>query len=527
MEDLWSFFLLAFGAGLAALLTPCVFPMVPLTVSFFGNAPNTNPDVVHLNSSGSNFRDRNGKGLKTALLYGFFIILIYVVAGTLVAQINGPEFANWLSTHWVPNVFFFLIFLVFAASFLGLFELTLPHRWVNRFDALGNKGGWLGTFFMAFTLVLVSFSCTGPIVGSVLVLSAGGAVLKPIVGMFAFSLALALPFTLFAAFPKWMERLPKSGGWMQEVKVVIGFLELALALKFLSIADQVYHWGILDREVYLALWITIFALLGFYLLGKIKLPHDDEKRRASVPKLLLAIVTFAFTLYMLPGMFGAPLRPLSGYLPPLTSQEFVMEQNMSPAGMITEGFDSPNKLGTGSAVESDMMAQEKINSLPVSGCPEPKYTELFKLPHGLWGYFELEQARECAKLQNRPIFIDFTGHGCVNCREMEARVWSDPRVLKILNEEYVLVALYVDDKTELRESDWYISEYDGKTKKTIGKQHMDYQITKFTNNAQPFYVLMDVEENLLVEPKAYDLDIENFIAFLESGIQQFKSNKPL
>ena len=497
MSELLSFFLLAFGAGLAALLTPCVFPMVPLTVSFFGNTSNPNPDVVHLNSSGS--------GLRTALLYGFFIILIYVVAGTVVAYINGPEFANWLSTHWLPNVFFFLIFLVFAASFLGMFELTLPHKWVNRFDALGNKkGGWLGVFFMAFTLVLVSFSCTGPIVGSVLVLSAGGAVLKPIIGMFAFSLALALPFTLFAAFPKWMERLPKSGGWLQEVKVVLGFLELALALKFLSIADQVYHWGILDREVYLALWITIFSLLGFYLLGKIKLPHDGENTRTSVPKLMFAIITFGFTLYMFPGMFGAPLKPLSGYLPPLTSQEW--PPLVPPKG---GNLDSAHSSGS------------------VAKCPEPKYSNLFKLPHGLKGYFELEQAKECARIQNKPIFIDFTGHGCVNCREMEARVWSDSRVLGLLRDEYVIAALYVDDKTELPESEHFVSSYDGKTKKSIGKQHMDFQITKFTNNAQPFYVLMDSEENLLVEPKAYDLDIENFIAFLESGIQQFKSNKPL
>ena len=514
MADLWTFFLLAFGSGLAALLTPCVFPMVPLTVSFF--SPPQSPQkgdvqVVILNEGDSSTNGSKRKGLRTALLYGFFIILIYVVAGTLVANINGPEFANWLSTHWLPNVLFFMIFLVFATSFLGMFELTLPHSWTNKMDTLSNKkGGWLGTFFMAFTLVLISFSCTGPIVGSVLVLSAGGAVLKPIVGMFAFSLALALPFTLFAAFPKWMERLPKSGGWLQEVKVVLGFLELALALKFLSVADQVYHWGILDREVYLALWIVIFALLGFYLLGKLQIKQKtdegltdaqkEDRKKTTVPKLFLAIITFGFVVYMVPGLFGAPLKSLSGYLPPLITQEFVM--------------------GISNQVQLDVDASLQVQE---SDCPKPRHTDLFKLPHGLTGYFGLEQAKACARIQGKPIFIDFTGHGCVNCREMEARVWSDTRVLDILKNDYVVLALYVDDKTKLPEKDWYQSEYDGKTKKTIGKQNADYQIVKYVNNAQPFYVLMDAEENLLVEPKGYDLDIGRFVDFLEMGKQKFKA----
>src|SRR5690606_23342734 len=283
MDNLWSFFILAFGSGLAALLTPCVFPMIPLTVSFFGN------------KEGS---------IKKALLYGFFIILIYVLVGIIIAKINGPEFANWLSTHWLPNVLFFIIFLVFALSFFGMFELTLPSKFTNRMDRLSDKKGILGVFFMAFTLVLVSFSCTGPIVGSILVMSSGGEIIKPIVGMFGFSLALALPFTVFAAFPQWLQKLPKSGGWLNEVKVVLGFLELALALKFLSIADQVYHWGILDREVYLALWIVIFSLLGFYLIGKIKLPHDSETESVSVPKLILSVIVFGFVVYLIPGMVG-------------------------------------------------------------------------------------------------------------------------------------------------------------------------------------------------------------------------------
>ena len=500
MDNLWSFMILAFTSGLAALLTPCVFPMIPLTVSFFGSKDKS--------------KKVNSNGLKKALLYGFFIIAIYVVAGTLVAKINGPEFANWLSTHWLPNVLFFIIFLIFAMSFLGMFELTLPSKWINKMDGLSNKGGIVGVFFMAFTLVLISFSCTGPIVGSVLVLSAGGAVIKPIVGMFAFSLALALPFTLFAAFPKWLEKLPKSGGWLQEVKVVLGFIELALALKFLSVADQVYHWGILNREVYLALWIVIFSLLGFYLLGKIRPPHHTEQKTTSVPKILMATIVFSFVVYLIPGMVGAPLKALSGYLPPLTSQEFVMNTNLVSSGVITESFGSDN--------------ESKVSPLGEDGsgaCPSPKYADMLHLPHGLQGYFDLDQAKECARIQKKPIFIDFTGHGCVNCRAMEARVWSDPNVLKILKEDYVVVALYVDEKTELPESEWYVSEYDGKTKKSIGKQNADFQIVAYNNNAQPLYALINSDGENLVEPKAYDLDINNFIAFLESGIKEFNNKK--
>ena len=503
MNELGTFMLLAFVSGLAALLTPCVFPMIPLTVSFFGSkSTNNSPPLQGGVPAG-------GGGWRKALLYGFFIILIYVIAGTLVAKLNGPEFANWLSTHWLPNVLFFLIFLIFAMSFLGMFELTLPSKWINKMDGLSNKGGVLGVFFMAFTLVLISFSCTGPIVGSVLVLSAGGAVIKPIAGMFAFSLALALPFTLFAAFPKWLEKLPKSGGWLQEVKVVLGFLELALALKFLSVADQVYHWGILDRDVYLALWIVIFALLGFYLLGKIRPPHHTEQRTTSVPKILMATIVFSFVVYLIPGMVGAPLKALSGYLPPLTSQEFTLS--------LRGGTTKQSHENNSSAKLAPLREGHR------GACDQPKYADMLHLPHDLQGYFDLEQAITCAKAQSKPIFIDFTGHGCVNCREMEARVWSDPNVLRILNEDYVVVALYVDEKTELPEPEWYVSDYDGKTKKTMGKQNADYQITKFTNNAQPFYVLMSPDEDVLVPPKAYDLEIQNFIAFLESGLNEYKN----
>ncbi|MBD1396579.1 thioredoxin family protein [Pontibacter sp. JH31] len=484
--NIWTFMLIAFGSGLVALLTPCVFPMVPMTVSFFTGSSQNRAQAI-------------GK----ALLYGVSIIAIYTVAGTIVAKLFGADGANFLSTHWLPNVLFFAVFVIFGMSFLGLFEITLPSSWLNKADAQADKGGILGVFFMAFTLVLVSFSCTGPIVGSILVASAGGETLRPIAGMFGFSLAFALPFTLFAIFPSWLSGLPKSGGWLNSVKVVLGFLELALALKFLSIADQVYHWGILDREVYLALWIVIFALMGFYLLGKLKFSHDSDLPYISVPRVFMAIATFAFVVYLIPGMFGAPLKALSGYLPPQSTHDFDINALVRQSGGGNSAqYTSANQL-----------------------CEPPKYADFLHLPHGLQGYFDLEQAKRCAAEQGKPIFIDFTGHGCVNCREMEANVWSHPEVLKRLQEDYVIAALYVDDKSELPESDWYVSEYDGKEKKTLGKKYADYQITKFNVNAQPYYVLMDENENMLVKPIAYDLSVENFIAFLDAGVAAYNKQQ--
>ena len=474
-ESLLGFMLIAFLAGLAALLTPCVFPMIPMTVTFFTGRSKS-----------------RASGIRNAFIYGFSIIAIYTIAGTAVAAIQGPEFANWLSTHWIPNVFFFLIFIVFALAFLGLFEITLPSGFVNKIDAKADKGGLTGVFFMAFTLVLVSFSCTGPIVGSILISSAGGALLKPILGMFAFSLAFAIPFTLFAIFPEWLNSLPKSGGWLNSVKVVLGFLELALAFKFLSVADQVYHWGILDRDIYLAIWIVVFALLGFYLLGKIRLPHDSPMEKIGVPRLILAITTFVFVVYMIPGLWGAPLKALSGYLPPMASHDFNLLENRS----------------SGSANVSTL---DEV----------PKYSDFLHFPHGIQGYFDYKQALAAAKRQGKPLFIDFTGHGCVNCREMEARVWSDPQVLQRLKEDFVMVALYIDERYELPESEWYTSSYDGKVKSTIGKQNADFQITRFNNNAQPYYVILDHEEQLLIKPKAYDTNIQNFIKFLDEAKEAF------
>ncbi|GAB4026562.1 cytochrome c biogenesis protein CcdA [Spirosoma gilvum] len=470
--SLWSFLLAAFLSGLVALLTPCVFPIIPATVSFFTNQKG---------------------GQWKALLYGAFIVGIYVLVGTVVSRFNGPAFANFVSTHWLPNVLFFAVFFIFGLSFLGLFEIVLPNSLINASDAKSEQGGILGVFFMAFTLVLVSFSCTGPIVGSLLVASAGGEVVKPILGMAAFSSAFAVPFTLFAAFPQWLKNLPRSGGWLNSVKVVLGFLELALALKFLSVADQVYHWHLLDREVFLSIWIVIFSLIGFYFLGKLRLPHDSEVKFITVQKLLLAIATFSFVVYMIPGLWGAPLKALSGYLPPETSQDFNLH-----------GQRAASNGPTGAGLTENV-----------------KYADLFHLPHDLQGFFDYKQALAYAKKVNKPVFIDFTGHGCVNCREMEARVWSDPAVLSRLQNDFVMLALYVDDKTELPESEWYTSSYDQKIKKTIGAQNADLQIVKYNNNAQPHYCLVNSEGKLLVPPKNYDRDVANFVAFLESGKAKF------
>ena len=486
-STLWWFFFISFLAGLAAILTPCVFPMIPMTVTFF----------MHDNQSKRRARMQ-------ALVYGFSIIAIYTIIGTLVAVTLGANFANWLSTHWLPNIFFFVVFLVFAASFLGMFEITLPSWMVNKADKKADKGGYSGAFFMAFTLVLVSFSCTGPIVGAILVQSAGGQILQPIIGMFGFSLAFALPFALFAFFPSWLSGLPKSGGWLNSVKVVLGFLELALGLKFLSIADQTYHWGILDREIYLAFWIVIFTLMGFYLLGKLQFAHDSEVKHISVPRLTLAIITFTFVVYMIPGMFGAPLKALAGYLPPQQTHDFDLNAIIRDNALSHSGSSGGEFTGL---------------------CDTPKFGDILELPHGLKGYFDYEQGLACARKQNKPVFVDFTGHGCVNCREMEADVWSDPRVLKKLREDFIVMALYVDDKTDLPESEWITSRVDGKVKKTIGKKFADFQIEHFNVNAQPYYVLLDGKGKLLTDPKAYDLNVENFIKFLDAGLEAFRKQK--
>lgn len=483
--SLWGFVLSAIGWALIALLTPCVFPMIPMTVSFF------------LKGSGS-----VAKGRFRALMYGLFIVILYTVPiGVIIFLtwlIGGDavtaDIFNWLATHWLPNLIFFAVFMVFAASFFGAFEIVLPEKLVNDSDAKSDKSGLAGIFFMALTLVLVSFSCTGPIVGSVLIQSTSGEFWTPIITMFAFSVVFALPFTLFALFPTWLKQLPKSGGWLNSVKVVLGFVELALGLKFLSVADQTYHWGILDREVYLALWIAIFSLMGLYLLGKLKFKHDSDMPYLSVPRLVLAIISFSFVVYMLPGMWGAPLTALSGYMPPLQSQDFVLSQ---AGGTVAQASDEGDNAVVG-----------------------VKYADKLELPHGLQGFFDMAQAEAYAAEVGKPLFVDFTGHGCVNCREMESRVWSDPRVLKLLREEYVVVALYADDKLKVDEADWVTTDA-GKVLKTLGKINSYYALKNYGVNAQPYYVLQGADGEQLVEPRGYDLDVEAFVDFLQRGVEAY------
>jgi thiol:disulfide interchange protein DsbD len=471
----WGLFLLAFLSGLAALLTPCVFPMIPMTVSFFMK-------------DGS-----RSKAIRNGIIYGLSIIAIYVLIGTLVAVVAGPAAANWLSTHWLPNIFFFLVFVIFAASFFGAFEIVLPSWIVNKADAQADKGGLTGIFFMAFTIVLVSFSCTGPIVGSILVESAGGAFVKPLVGMLGFSLAFAIPFALFAIFPSWLNGLPKSGGWLNSVKVVLGFLELAFGLKFLSIADQTYHWGLLDREIYIALWVVIFFLMGLYLLGKIKFSHDSDMPFLKVPRLLLAIATFSFVAYLVPGLFGAPLKALAGYMPPMSTHDF---------NLMDKNNDSHS---------TDYFAGVK-----------PKYDDMLHLPHGLRGYYDYEQGMEVARKIGRPVFLDFTGHGCVNCREMEARVWSDERVRKLMDEEYVVISLYVDDKTIPLTEEEHFYNKNGKMIKNLAKKNAWIQQCYFDANAQPQYALLDNLGQLLQPTRTYDLDISAYASFLKKGAAEYK-----
>lgn len=481
--SLWASVIEAILWGLAALLTPCVFPMVPMTVSFF------------LKNGGSPARGRI-----RAVFYGLFIIALYTVPIgiiILITRIVGgqavtADIFNWIATHWIPNILFFVVFMIFAASFFGAFEITLPSRIVNDTDRKADRGGLAGTFFMALTLVLVSFSCTGPIVGTVLINSTSGMVWQPVVTMLAFSTAFALPFTLLALFPSLLDRLPKSGGWLNSVKVVLGFVEVALGFKFLSVADQTYHWGLLDREVYLAIWIATFSLLGLYLLGKIRFKYDEKDKPLSVLRLGLAIAVFSFVIYMIPGMWGAPLKALSGYLPPMTSQEFV--------------------LGATTVRHTVREPEQRRNDV--------KYSDMLELPNGLEGFFDFEQGLEYARKVGKPVFLDYTGHGCVNCREMEARVWSDPQVDKILREDYVIIALYGDDKTKLRKEDFFPTE-DGKTLKSMGKKNSYIVNTLYGISSQPAYLLLSDDGDLLVPPRGYNLDVQGYVDFLKSGLEEY------
>jgi len=475
-KGLWTIFFIAFLSGFAALLTPCVFPMIPLTVSFFTKQSKN-----------------RAAGIKNAIIYGIFIVVIYVLLGSVIVGIFGADSLNALSTNVWFNIIFFLLLVVFAVSFLGAFEITLPQSWSNKVDSQADRGGIIGIFFMALALAIVSFSCTGPIVGTLLVESASKGGIAPIVGMLGFSLAIALPFALFAMFPGWMNSLPKSGGWLNTVKVFLGFLELALAFKFLSNADLVLqlHW--LEREMFLAIWIAIFGTLAFYLFGKIKLPHDSNENNISVGRLSLGLVVLAFTIYLIPGIWGAPLKLISGFPPPLNYSE-------APYGV---GY---TKLNNGGGLSSE----GKL----------PNGSELG--PLDIIAFNDYETGLAYAKKVGKPVLIDFTGYACVNCRKMEERVWANPHVLGILNRDIVLISLYVDDKRMLPKNEQYTSETTGKRIKSIGNKWSDFQIKNYQANAQPYYVLMSLGEENLNPPIGYTPDIEEYKKWLVEGIGNFK-----
>ncbi|WP_120182070.1 protein-disulfide reductase DsbD family protein [Pelobium manganitolerans] len=479
-SSLWSIFLAGLLGGFAAFLMPCIFPMLPLTISYFTKAA-----------------ENKGRAIGRSLVYGISIVVIYVVLGLLVTVLFGADALNALSTNGIFNFAFFLLLLVFATSFLGAFEITLPASWVNKMDAKSEKSGWMGIFFMAATLALVSFSCTGPIIGTLLVEAAStGTLLAPAIGMFGFAVALAIPFVLFSMFPSWMKSLPRSGGWLNMVKVVLGFLELALALKFLSNVDLAYHWDWFDREVFLSLWIVIFGLLGLYLLGKLRFSHDSDNSVISIPRLSFAIMTLSFTIYMIPGLWGAPLKAISAFFPPQTTQDFDLYTNsISSAG------------------------------IPLDQKSKRKYSDIFHAPLNLNAFFDYEEGLAYAKEVNKPVLIDFTGHACVNCRKMESTVWPEKEVLRRLQNDYVLIQLYVDDKTELPSNEQRVSSFSGKKIKTIGNKWSDFQASRFNSNSQPYYVLLDHDGEMLNEPRGADYDPESFADFLDEGKVRFEEKK--
>ncbi|WP_291855603.1 cytochrome c biogenesis protein CcdA [Marinilabilia sp.] len=469
----WTIFWLSFLAGFAALLTPCVFPMIPMTVSFFTKQSKT-----------------KASGFRNAILYGVSIIVIYVILGTVVTAVFGADVLNALSTNPWFNLFFAALLIVFAISFFGAFEIVLPNSWVSAADRGADKGGLIGIFFMAFTLALVSFSCTGPIVGTLIVQAASVGGMAPVVGMLGFSLALALPFALFAAFPGWLNSLPKSGGWLNSVKVVLGFLELAFAFKFLSITDMVWGLHVLEREVFIAIWITIFGALGFYLMGKIKLPHDSPMDHLPVSRMMLGLVVLAFTIYMIPGLWGAPVNLISGFPPPNNYAE-------SPYGV---GDKTPGTRG---------------------GSASPLGEDMHLGPQGIPAFDDYETALAYAKQVDKPLLLDFTGKGCTNCRKMEDAVWSNQTVKEMLANDYVLTSLYVDFRENLPEDEQYISPVTGKKIRTVGNKWSDFQISRFQRNSQPHYVILGHDEEPLVEERGYDTDVQNYIDWLKTGLLEF------
>ena len=471
-SSIFPFMLFSFFAGLLAILTPCVFPMIPITVSFFIN--------------------KKESSLKNGLFYGLSIILIFTFIGIILSILLGPGVATDLLSNWFLNLIFFILFIVFGFSLLGFFEITLPSRFVNSIDKKSDKGGLVGVFFMALTLVLVSFSCIGPLVGGILVQSANGFALKPVLGMLSFSIAFAMPFTLLAIFPEQINKLPKSGEWMIIIKTIIGFFIIAYAFKFLNVIDKAYHLDIMDRDIFLFIWIVIFSSMAFYLLNVLKSSIN------VISKYFAVTISLIIPIYLATGLFGNRLVNLSAYLPPQKSTYI-------------------------NIYSLERVPFYKSDTSDIYG--NIKYSELFKFPYDLKGFFDYEESILFAKKVNKPILLDFTGHGCVNCRDIESRVWSDESIRNILNNDYVLVSLYVDDKILLPEKDWYISSYDNKTKKTIGKQNADFQITRFNNNAQPFYVALNpYTEEVIGKPFGYDLNIKNNIDFLKNNLSIYYEN---
>ncbi len=484
-SGLLKFFIISLLAGFAGILTPCVFPMIPMTVAFF--------------SQGSDNRSRS---VFKAVIFGISIVLIYTALGLVISLTSaGAGFANSLSTHWIPNLVFFVLFLIFAISFFGAFEIVLPSSWVTRADSRVDRGGVAASFFMGLTTVIVSFSCTGPIIGVLLVEAATGDTLRPTIGMLGFGLAFALPFTIFALFPSIISRLPKSGGWLNSVKVVLGFIMLAFSMKFLMTIDSVYSFKLLSRDIFLSIWIVIFTLLGLYLLGKIRFSHDSELPYIGTLRLFLVIAVFTFVLYLVPGLFGAPLKGLSAMLP-------------SPE---TSKFNLVKVIEEGKPVEQLSLYPDFTSQL----CSAPKYDEIFDMPLGLKGYYEYRQGLACAREVEKPVLLDFKGHACANCKMMEAKVWSDPGVLQRLKEDFVIVALYVDNRTQLPEEEWITSSVDGKIKKTIGKINEDLEISKFKTNALPLYVITDHDGNPLNTPMTTNPDPSAFARWLDEGKELF------
>ena len=488
-RGLLKFFLISLLAGFAGVLTPCVFPMIPMTVAFF--------------SQGS---DNRAKSIIKALIFGISIVLIYSSLGIIVSLTSaGAGFANALSTHWIPNTLFFALFVIFATSFFGAFEIILPGKWSTSTDSKVDKGGMLAAFFMGLTTVIVSFSCTGPIVGALLVEAASGDVLRPTIGMIGFGVAFALPFTVFALFPSIMSRIPKSGGWLNSIKVVLGFIMLAFSMKFLMTIDSVYSLGILSRDLFLAIWIVLFTLLGFYLMGKIKFSHDTDLPFIGTFRLFLIIAVFSFVVYLIPGLFGSPLKGLSSFLPSQSTTE----------------LNIPKLISENSSNQGPAVQQATTSVL----CSEPKHGDIFDMPLGLKGYFDYKQGLACAKEQGKPVLLDFKGHACANCKLMEARVWSDPEVLRRLKNNFVIVALYVDDRVQLAENEWIMSALDGKQKKTIGKVNEDLEISKFKTNALPLYVITDHDGNSVNKPMPTNLNVEEYKKWLDEGVAMFNKNK--